>query len=523
MASVSPLIAEIGPAYAVVKCKIVTGTGQMIVDGTVLIRDGLIKAVGPRSKIDIPADADVIDGEGKVVYPGLIDAWTSIYLEIPQQAPLGFMQAFAGIPKNQQDDGRHVDYQAFRKLNPQKKDRDMYHKLGITTALSAPEIGYLSGQSVLLNLNQGEVRDMVLLNPVALHIQFNAARGVYPTSVMGTMAALRQAFLDVEYSQTYTRLYQRSGKAIKRPAYDPFLEDLAPYSVGGEPVIFSCNNQEDIKRALRLHDEFKLNTILAGAEEAWRVADMIKAAGVPLIVSVTFKPPYSSIHFSMDKEKKKKAEEEVYSLNPAQLAEHGIPFALTTHGLPKATDFFKQIRLAIKVGLPEDIALEALTIQPARILGIDDVLGSLAPGKIANLILADGGLFAENTRIEKVFVDGRLFHIKHQPTPEKAAQSLSGSWKGTAEGELIKGDIVLTIANENDVFTGILTGPFGKGSLEKIKLEDAQVSFKVRIEGKEEIWSFSGTLRGNTLEGILEGSGESAMLKLEKQPEGEVK
>lgn len=410
--------ADVGPAYALVKCRIVPGTGDIIEDGALLVRDGLITAVGPRQEIPLPADAEVIDGQGKTVYPGLIDAWTSLFLKIPKRPPLGFMQAFEGIPKDQQDDGRHLDYSAFENLQPNPQDRNALHKLGITTVLSVPEIGYISGRSVLINLNREDAAGMVLRNPAALHLQFVAARGVYPTSVMGAMAALRQAAFDAAHYRDSLDRYQRSGKTIKRPRYDPFLEGLIPYALEGGPVVIACLNQEDIKRALRLREEFGLNAVLAGSEEAWRVADMVEAAEVPLIVSVTFQPPFTSIHFSRDEEKKKEAEEEIYPANPGELARRGIPFALTSHGLKKRADFFKQIRKAIAAGLPKEVALEALTIQPARILGVEDVLGSLAPGKIANLVLADGGLFEEKTRIERVFVDGQSFEIE-QPEGEK--------------------------------------------------------------------------------------------------------
>jgi hypothetical protein len=412
-AAFSPnLSAEVGPAYAIVKCRVFPEPGRVIEEGAVLIRDGLITAVGSLKEVEIPPDADVLDAAGKNLYPGLIDAWTNLFLEIPRRPSLGFMQVFAGVPEDQQDDGRHADYEVFPNLKPKAGDELVFHKLGFTTVLSVPETGYVSGRSALLNLNRRDPAGMVVLNPVALHVRFMPARGVYPTSVMGTVAALRQAFCDASFYRDYGELYNRTGKTVKRPRYDPFLEDISPYILDGRPVVIRCDNQEDIKRALRLRREFGLHLILAGAEEAWRVAGFLEEAKVPLILSVGFKPPYTSIHFSSDEEKKKQAEERIYPANPACLAERGIPFALSTYGLQKKEDFFKQVRLAVSAGLAEEAALEALTIQPARILGIDEALGTLAPGKIANLVLTDGGIFQEKTRVEGVFVDGFYFELE---------------------------------------------------------------------------------------------------------------
>jgi len=224
---------------------------------------------------------------------------------------------------------------------------------------------------------------MVVKNPVALHINFSTARGFYPASVMGTMAFLKQNFLDAEHYRSYKSLYSKASKGIKRPEYSPFLEAVMPFVLEKKPIIFTCDNQEDIKRALGLIDEFKLNGFLSGANEAWRVAEKLKNKKLPLLVSLNFKPPYTSIYVNQGEEMKEKAEKKIYPANAANLHNSGIKFALTSYDLPKADRFLESIQKAIKAGLPKEEALKALTIYPASFLGMIRCLGSLSPGKIA--------------------------------------------------------------------------------------------------------------------------------------------
>ena len=193
---------------------------------------------------------------------------------------------------------------------------------------------------------------------------------------------------------------------MKRPVYDPFLEALVPYVRDKKPVVFQCNNVEDIKRALKIVEEFKLTGILSQANEAWRAEAALKAAPVKLLVSLDFRPPSGSFFTNQGEDLRKKAEAELYPSNPAALAKAGIAFALTTFGILDAPSAIRNVRTAVKLGLPEDAALRALTINPAKVLGLERQIGSLEPGKIANVILTKGPLFDEKTQVEKVFVDG---------------------------------------------------------------------------------------------------------------------
>jgi imidazolonepropionase-like amidohydrolase len=231
---------------------------------------------------------------------------------------------------------------------------------------------------------------------------------------MGTIAHIRQSFMDADYYAARQAQYAKLLAGTKRPEYDPRLEALVPFVRDKKPVVFQCNNLEDIKRALKIIDEFELNGFLSGANEAWRAAAVLKKASVPLLVTADARPPQGSQFVNQGEELKKRAETEIYPANAASLAKEGLRFALTTFGLADGPAFTKSLQAAIKAGLPRDEAIRALTVLPAHLLGLDRQLGTLEPGKIANVVLTRGELFDEKTQVAKVFVDGVLFNYEER-------------------------------------------------------------------------------------------------------------
>ena len=400
--------ADVGPTYAIRNAKIVPVSDPVIDKGIVIIRDGLIESLGPMGKVAVPDDAEIIEAEGLVAYPGLVSAHTNLFLDEPKTTEPAPSQPDFMMGVAQPQPVEFAELLAFRLLKPKKAALDSYLKIGFTTVLIAPSKGIFQGQSVIVNLNGEKPESMILKNPAALHINLTTGRGTYPSSLMGTIAYIRQSFMDADYYINARALYAKNPKSMKRPEFNPFLEALGPYLKDNKPVVFQCNNMEDIKRALKIIDEFKLNALLSHANEAWRDAAVLKKTPIPLLVTLDFTPPAGSKYVSQGEELKKKAEAEIYPANAANLAKEGIKFALTTLGLPDASTALKNIQAAIKAGLPKDETLRALTIQPAIYLGVASQLGSLEPGKIANVILTKGEIFDEKTVVDKVFVDGLL-------------------------------------------------------------------------------------------------------------------
>ena len=417
------LAEETRPAYALEGCRVVTAAGPVLEKGVIVIRDGLIEAVGELGKIKIPPDAEVVAAEGLTAYPGLILGHTGFLIERPrEEAPEGRAAAFAAAAAGPPAETTPKTWPlvwAFDQIRPRAQVLENLHRSGVTTILVVPSPGIFQGMSVLLNLNGDKTEPMVLKNGAALHINFAVERGTYPSSPMGTMAFLRQHFHDALHYVEHLSRYEKAGRGMKRPVYDPLLEALIPFVKDRRPVVFQCNDREDIQRALRLADEFRLNAMIGGANEAWRVAGDLKKSGRPLFVSLNFTPPARSAYTQQGDDLKKKAEGEIYPANAARLAEAGIPFALTALGLPDSATALKNIRTAIKAGLSPDDALKALTIVPARFLGAADRIGSLEAGKIANVILVRGEIFDEKAVVERVFVDGLSFTPKPPEKPKK--------------------------------------------------------------------------------------------------------
>jgi imidazolonepropionase-like amidohydrolase len=405
---------DVGPTYAVRNCRIVPVTGPAIEKGVIVIRDGLIEALGPVDKVKAPDDAEVVEAEGLTAYPGLISAFSNLFLEQPAR-PEGQGAPFEDFPQAQAQQPQEDRFPpgpgllVLDQLKPKKATVEGFHKAGFTTVLVAPMRGIFQGQSVVLNLNGEPIRPMVLRNGAALHINFTTERGAYPSSLMGTIAHIRQSFIDAEYYAARQAQYAKDPAGLKRPEYDPRLEALAPFVHDRRPVVFQCNNVEDVKRALKIAAEFKLNALLAGANEAWRAADILKKNPVPLLVGLDFRPPMTSMYATQGDELRKKAEAEIYPGNAAALAKEGIAFAFVSAANADGASVLRGVRAAVKAGLPADAALRALTVQPARYLGLDRVLGSLEPGKVANVVLVKGDIFDDKAQVAKVFADGVLF------------------------------------------------------------------------------------------------------------------
>jgi imidazolonepropionase-like amidohydrolase len=514
--------ADVGPTYAIVNCKVVPVSGPALDKGTIIIRDGLIEAVGPAEKIAVPEDAEVIDGQGLTAYPGLLDAHSQAFLEPAREEPAGPARGGPAQAQPGGPQGFTPETQAFKLLKPKKSDLAGLQRLGFTTVLVVPSQGIFAGQSVLLNLNGEKPAAMVVRQPVALHITFATERGVYPSSLMGTMAALRQSFLDTQDYARHQAAWNASPRRFKRPEYSPFLEALRPYVVDKRPVIFTCANQEDIKRAIRLIEEFKLNSLLSGANEAWRVAEAVKRAQVPLLVSLSFKPPLTSLYANQGDELKKKAEEEIYPANAAALFKAGIPFALTSCGLTKVEDILKNTRAAIKAGLPREEALKALTIQPARFLGVESMLGSLEAGKIANIILTSGEIFEEKTQVEKVFVDGQMFSVEKAPPAGAGpgAVSLIGPWQGKIVSPIGELDISLELDQQGSQVSGTAIVMGNKRDISEGVLSGSALTFTIEtvIMGQSMSFAFQGTADKDLIEGSLAFPMGSAEVRLTRAP-----
>jgi hypothetical protein len=488
--------------WAVKDCKIVTLAGPQVEKGTIVVRNGLIEAAG--ANILIPPDAEVLDGAKLTLCPGLIDGLGQSLLKFPEEK-FEPSKIYSG-EFTDKDKGITPEIKAYDYINLGKSIIEKYHKFGITAAQVIPEKGIFPGQSSFFSLGNPDKNKALLLKDNCLGLGFSPANFmVYPNSLMGVVAYLKQAFTDASYFEMNRDRWQKEMKGIQRPDYTPQLEILTDYTSGKKPVIFLCNNQNDIRRALNLAAEYKLNYLICDlGSEAWRVIPELKNAKARVLCTVSFKVPPTSIHSQLGKDEKEKAEKEIYPKNPTKLAEAGIPFAFSSLGTDDPKSFMEGVQKAIDAGLPREKALEALTTTTASFFGLERALGTIEPGKIANFVLAEGDLLTKEAKTRYVFADGEKFELKEAKAKEgeKPTVNVSGKWEiSAAEG--LKFTVEFT--QEEASLSGRMTTPFGVFDFTGGTVSGNEIYFEMTLSvgGQEIDLYFSATVTGDTMRGTV--------------------
>jgi imidazolonepropionase-like amidohydrolase len=503
--------------YAITNARIVTVSGPMIERGTVVIRNGLIAAVG--ANVTAPPDARVIDGSGLTVYPGLIDSYTN--LGLPEAAPSpspaagGGGGAFlllaqqqqrpAAGPNSTQPVGLQPEVMVEEVIRPGGNEIEASRNIGITTGLTLPRSGIWIGQSALINLAGDTPQQMIVRSPVAMHVGFTPLRaGGYPGSLMGVFAQLRQMMLDAQRYRDSLQIYERSPRGVRRPDTDRSLAALIPVIEGRMPVVMLANSEREITRALDLGSEFKLKLIIAGGREAERVADRLVKQNVPVLLSLNLPRRTTAAIAEADPEPLRVLRERVEAQETAgKLAKAGVKFAFESGSITNISDLMPNVNRTIENGLQQADALRAFTIWPAEILGVQSQLGSVEVGKIANLTVTRGDLFDRNGRVAHVFIDGRPVDLRPATGAGPGRNNLSGTW--SVNVNLGQGDrtIALTLQQEGERLTGSIAGPLGTGEISNASAAAGEVRFTatVNVEGQSKEATFTGRLANNEIRG----------------------
>lgn len=507
--------------YAITNARIVTVSGPVIERGTVVVRDGLIAGVG--GQVSAPADARVIDGTGLTIYPGLMDANTSLGIPEPSPAPSpaggpgggGPPQAqrqpgsSASAPNSTQPPGLQPEIMAEDMIKPGGADIESARTAGISTVLSAPRSGIWMGQSALINLAGDTPQQMIVRSPVAMHIGFTPLRGSgYPGSLMGVFASLRQMMLDADRYRNAQQIYERAPRATRRPDLDRSLAALIPVLERKMPVVMYANTEREIERALDLAKEFNLRAIIAGGTEAAKLTHRLVEQEVPVLLSLNFPKRTTAAIPEADPEPLRLLRARVEAQKTAaKLAAARVRFAFQSGAMANITDFLPNAAKAVDNGLAREEALRALTIHPAEILGVSDRLGSIEVGKIANLTVTRGDIFARNTRITHVFIDGRPVDLRPATTTAPGRGGAAGSWSlkvNLGQGEQ---DVTLTLQQEGERLRGSMQGALGGGDISNASTTTAgEIRFTVSItsEGQTREATFAGTITGNQMKGTIE-------------------
>lgn len=434
------------PHFAITNARVVPVSGRVIERGTIVVRDGVIRAVG--ANVQPPADAWVIDGSGLTVYPGLIDAFSTLghqatggqgggarpaapggawqFAAQQTASPSGHSWGAADRP------GTFTWLSAADDLDPADSRITRWREAGFTSALTTRPQGLLTGQAAVINLAGERGRELVV-KPIDAQRVNLGARGAgytgYPGSLLGVFAYIKQLHFDARHYDQVWSAYERDPRGRARPEYDPALEPLR----SPRPLLFPANDRVEIERALKTGKEIGAPLIIYGAQRGYEAVDLLRGAGVPVLVDLNWpRPPRESTPGTEPTLAMLRSWE--YSpTTPAVLQRENVPFAFHLGGLSDPAEARANVKKAIDAGLDPDVALRALTLSAAEILGVADRLGSIETGKIANLVITDGDIFDSATRIRRVIVDGRPFEVS-VPT-QRVASGRGGQGDGANASE----------------------------------------------------------------------------------------
>jgi hypothetical protein len=418
-------------SFAIQGAKLVTVSGATVEQGTIVLQDGLITAVGRDAQV--PPGAWVIDGKGLTVYPGLIDAMSSVGLPTQRdrnRRGSGGQGNGGDLPVSAGPEDRPATKTwslAADQFDPSNDRVKAWREAGFTTAVVTPMDGIFPGQAAVMNLAGDRASEMTVHPQVALVINIGYSGGYrgFPGSLMGYITYVRQLFHDAEQYRAAWDVYRGDPSGIERPAYDRTLAPLVEAKSEQRAVLYPGDLAKEIHRALDLSKELDFPVIVYGAHEGYEVADVLAERKAAAVINLEWP----------EKERNADPEEEeplrVLRLRdraagtPAAFEKAGVKFAFYSGEIRSAAEILPKVRTAIEKGLSPQAALRALTLGAAEIFGVDDRLGSLDSGKIANLVVTEGEVFAEKPKLKMVFVDGQKFDIR--PPREEKPEDEEGS------------------------------------------------------------------------------------------------
>jgi len=455
----------------------------------------------------------------------LIDAGTSLGIPEPSPSPspspgggilptpIRTTVTAAGVTNSSHPVGLQPELRADDLIRPTNADIEAARNAGITLALTAPRAGIWMGQSALIALAGETTQQMIVRSPVAMHVGFNPLRGVYPGSLMGVIASLRQMLLDAQRYREAWQIYERSPRGIRRPEMDKSLAALIPVLEGRMPVIIEADREREILRALDLAEEFKLRAIIAGGHEAWKVSERLRSRDVPILLSLNLPKRTTVAMREADPEPLRILRQRVQAQQTAgKLAANKVRFAFQSGGLTNISEFLVNARKTVGHGLTREDALRAMTIWAAEILGVSNQLGSIETGKIANLTVIRGDLFESNTQVAYVFIDGRPIERRPSTTTPDGRINIAGAWMLSVN--LGMGEMAATIVftQEGEQLRGSLQGSLGAAEIASGSLSasgEVRFTVPVNVEGQTKEATFNGTVIGDELRGTVTIEGRS--------------
>jgi imidazolonepropionase-like amidohydrolase len=505
--------------YLIKNAFVIQRPGTVIDMGSVLIRDGLIEAVG--QNISVPADARVLEEDSLYVYAGFIEGLSHTGVPRPDAAdrrsrPDGIVP---GNPPNEYA-GIQPDREVVDLMKADDKSVAEMRQLGFTAAHVVPHGRMLPGKGAIALLSGDHAEEMVLKANTSLLAQYEGAPRVYPATTMAIMSKFREMYQQAEQAKAHEARYAKNPSGMARPEANRTLTAFYGAIDGTQPVFFVAEGVKDIYRTLTLQQELGFPLVIAETTEAWRAVDALKQSKVPVFLSMELPEAKDG-----DKKEDEEAAEETdpekaalearraetmkkFESQAATLAKAGIPFGFSTLEV-KDGDIRANLRRMIAAGLSEDQALAALTTTPAELLGVANMLGTVEQGKIANLVVTDTTYFSENANVRYVFVDGDLYEYevqkKKKGNPNATANAV-GNWAFVIEvpGQQSEGTIEIT-GTPGDLSGTMTTSEGDTQELSNVLLDGNTLTFTTSFDGGGQsiTLSFDLVIEGDTLEGSV--------------------
>lgn len=534
-------LAPVSRTYAITNATIIQGPGRKIDQGTVVVADGLIRSAG--KGIAIPPGATIIKGDSMYVYAGFIDGLSRTGVTKPKEENSRERVKDPGHPAPEragitpQNDVRYT-------LNPEDRSIEELRALGFTTANVVPFGGMLPGNSAIILLGAKSADQMVLASKASFYSELTGAERVYPNTVIAVIAKWRELYRQASLAKAYETTYASNRSGLERPASDRILEAFYPVIDKRQPVVFKAEKVLDAQRILALQADLGFPLILGDLKEGWDVIPKIKTANARVFLSLELpeekkedktkkddkakadeKPKTATAEETAALEKRKADFVALYDGQAAAFQKAGVVFGFSALSA-KTKDIPANLRRMIKAGLTEDQALAALTTSPAQLLGLSDRLGTIDPGKMANLVISDKPYFNEKAKVRYVFVDGVPYK---QDATDKAKSdanakvSLEGTWTVVTQIPQGKNEEKVKFKKDSSGYTGSLSGGMVPQpiDLQSVSLDGTSLKYKytIQVDGRPVNVEVNATVEGDTYKGTASaGTLGSFPLEAKREP-----
>lgn len=473
--------------HAITGARIVTAPGKEIENGTVVLRDGLIEAVG--ATVAAPADARVIAAKpGWTVYAAFIDAASSVGLDTEAAAQPGNGPSRGGPPPKKlgarhELQAVHPEDRVVDRIDVTHTSVERHRSMGFSAAHVLPDKGVFRGESALVMLRKAPAPDIVadgdLAQVIALESSSFMARQ-YPSSKFGAVATVRQVFLDAGRQGEWRERYAANPYGMAPPPYRSSDAPVLAVLRGERPALFVTINRLDPARFRNLAAEFSLRSSLTVASGLGSRADDLAAAGMPVLLPLEMpeKPELGSDEDLVEIGMRQMQERLLAPRLPAALDAAGVKFAFVTLGMKNPRSFQENLAAIVKAGYAPDKALAAVTTTPAELLGLSRSMGTVEPGKQANLLVVEGDLFVDKPALRHVFIQGWHEEIEAEKTlgDPNAVVDPRGTWKVSTEVMGRASESTWTISGQQEAggkrrYAGFSEGARGKRDFTSVELK----------------------------------------------------